>query len=186
MSYNEKLRTGQSRLQLLIPILLSLFLTAQVVAQETDAAAQEKALSVEDLQSLESSLSDLKSLAPQLRVQLRTLRSQVGFDPREIHQIERGMSQSQKDLERLIAMTKRDAFNGMRAHFLADDLRRKSEGLLDSLSYVETRIQQLNKDSTDRQADTDRQQQDEALLNLLGRYSKLLNNSVSLLKSKGI
>ena len=186
MIYKKAPRAVRSCLLIFIPILLSFFLASHAAAQEADSVAPDESLNETDLQSLESTLSELKVLAPQLRVQLRTLRKQAGFDPRQIHLIERGMGHSQKSLERLIAMTKRNAFNGMRAHFLADDLRRKSKGLKDSLAYVQGRIQELNGSSNGRQADAAQQQSDEILMDLLSRYSDLVNDSVEFLKGKGI
>ena len=181
MSYNKTLAANYGRLLILIPVFLTLILGGFVQAEEAGKSETEQPLSEEDLQSLESSLQEIKALAPKLRVLLRTLRSRVGFDPREIHLIERGMSQSQKDLERLLAMSKRKAFNGMRAHFLVDDLRRKSEGLKTSLVYVGERFL-----TDDNEGDAVQEQSEDSLLSLLGRYSALVDESVLLLKDRGI
>lgn len=182
MSYHKTMAANYGRLLILIPVLLTVILGSQAIAEEAGESAPDQPLSEEDLQALDSSLQALKALAPKLRVQLRTVRRQVDFDPREIHRIERGMSQAQKDLQRLIAMSKRKAFNGMRAHFLADDLRRKSEGLKESLVYVGERTQVSDK----QQNDPAQQQNEESLLSLLGRYSELVSASVVLLQDRGI
>jgi hypothetical protein len=186
MSYNKILAANSSRLLILIPIFLAVLLCCPVMAEEAGTSATDQPLTETDLESLEASLKELKALAPKLRVLLRTLRSQVGFNPREVHLIERGMSQSQKDLERLVAMTKRNAYNGMRAHFLADDLRRKSEGLKASLGYVEQRTLEFDKDPGGSQVDVDQKQNNEALRSLLERYTELVGENVALLQSKGI
>jgi chromosome segregation ATPase len=155
-------------------------------AQRIEAAdAQDKpGLNEEELQELQSTLAELKSLGPKLRIQLRTVRRQVGFDPREIYKIERAMGQSEKDLERLIAMQQRNAFKKMRAHFMVDDLRRKSESLNGLLGYVKQLIQQLDQAPGGRQADAQLKQNDDALLELLGLYSDLISASVMMLKDK--
>lgn len=186
MSYRKAPRAVRSCLLILIPIFLTVFPAFHAAAQETDSTVPDQSLNEADLQSLESTLNELKVLAPQLRVHLRTLRRQAGFDPRQTHLIERDMSQSQKSLERLVAMTKRKAFNEMRAHFLADDLRRKSKGLKDSLAYVEGRTHELNGGAQSQPADSAQQQRDEILVDLLKRYSELVNDSVEFLKGKGI
>jgi uncharacterized coiled-coil protein SlyX len=161
-------------------------LQAVAAEERTDAVDTEvrQALHEAELQSLQSILVELRSLAPKLRVLLRTLRQQVGFDPREVHSIERGLSQSQKDIERLIAMHKRKAFNRMRAHFMADDLRRKSEGLKESLGYITRRIRELDEASGDRQANTELKENDKDLVEQLTLYSNLVSDGVDLLKEK--
>ncbi|MEJ2693626.1 MAG: hypothetical protein P8166_11350 [Candidatus Thiodiazotropha sp.] len=173
---------------LILTLMTSYCLPFQVAAAEeqTDAADTEvrQALNETELQSLQSILAELRSLAPKLRVLLRTLRQQVGFDPREVHSIERGLSQSQKDVERLIAMHKRRAFNRMRAHFMADDLRRKSEGLKASLGYIMRRIRELDEASGDRQANAELKKNDEALVEQLRLYSNLVSDGVDMLREK--
>lgn len=191
MSYNGARRSGKPpRYLILLLVLLPL---AAPMANAADAASNGAAdgqeaqpLEEAELQSLRSTLGELRQLAPKLRILLRTLRQQVGFDPREIHSIERGMSQSQQDLERMIAMHERDAFNRMRAHFMADDLRRKSEGLKASLAYVKRRISELDQAPGDRRDDAELKQNDDALVELLGLYSDLVSESVMLLQDKGI
>lgn len=169
---------------LMMPPCLPLQVAA--AAERTDAADTEvrQALNEAELQSLQSILAELRSLAPKLRVLLRTLRQQVGFDPREVHSIERGLSQSQKDIERLIAMHNRKAFNKMRAHFMADDLRRKSEGLKESLSYITRRIRELDEASGDRQTNTELKKNDQALVEQLTLYSNLVSDGIDMLKEK--
>jgi hypothetical protein len=136
------------------------------------------------VQTLQQTLTELKALGPKLRVLMRTLRKQVGFDPREIHNIERAMSQSEKDLERMIAMHQRDSFNKMRAHFMADDLRRKSKGLKTSLGYIARRIRELNEVSGERGLNEQLNANDDALLEMLGRYADLVAQSLTLMQGK--
>ncbi len=185
MSYNEVVRTNFRFFRLTLLSLLLIFTDTALSAAEAEVdATKPQPLSGEELQSLQSTLSELQSLAPKLRVLLRTLRQQVGFDPREIHSIERDMSQAEKDLERMIAMHQRNAFNKMRAHFMADDLRRKSEGLKDSLAYVKRRIRELDEAPGDRQQDAELKKSDDALVEQLGLYQDLVSAIAMLLKDK--
>lgn len=170
-------------LLLVIPLHLPL---RGVAAAETNDLKQGEGLSEAQQRSLQSTLSELRSLAPKLRVLLRTLRQRVGFDPREVHTIERSLGQSQKDLERMLAMHQRKAFNKLRAHFMADDLRRKSEALVESLGYIKRRIREIDKGSHERAADAELQKGDDALVELLGLYSNLVSDSAMLLKEAGI
>ncbi len=187
MSYNEVVRTHfRIHLLVLLPLLLACAVSALSAAEAEVDATGPQPLNAEEVQALQSTLSELQSLAPKLRVLLRTLRQQVGFDPREIHSIERDMSQSEKDLERMIAMHRREAFNQMRAHFMADDLRRKSAGLKDSLAYVKRRIQELDDASGNRQRDAELKKNDDALVEQLGLYHNLVSAAVMLLKDKAI
>lgn len=173
---------------LILTLMMLSCLPLQVVAAEERTGAVDtevrQAMNEAELQSLQSILAELRSLAPKLRVLLRTLRQQVGFDPREVHSIERGLSQSQKDIERLIAMHERKAFNRMRAHFMADDLRRKSEGLKESLGYITRRIRELDEAPGDRKANAELKQNDGALVEQLTLYSNLVSNGVDMLKKK--
>ncbi len=171
----------------LYPLLISLLLSLPFAAQRIEAAdgQDQPGLNQEELQALQSTLAELKSMGPKLRIQLRTLRKQVGFDPREIHKIEQAMGQSEKNLERLIAMQQRNAFKKMRAHFMVDDLRRKSESLNDLLGYVKQLIQQLDQAPGGRQVDAQLKRNDDALMELLGLYSDLVSASVMMLKDKG-
>jgi chromosome segregation ATPase len=155
-----------------------------VAAAET--GDEDKALNEQELRTLQSTLNELRALAPKLRISLRTLRQRVGFDPREVHKIERGLGQSQKDLERMIAMHQREAFNKMRAHFMADDLRRKSERLKQALGYVKRRIRELDQAVGDGVTEAELKRSDDALLEQLGLYSNLVSGSVTLLLDKGI
>jgi hypothetical protein len=185
MSYNEVVRTGfRFSLLTLFPLLVSLSTTALTAAEAQTKTSEPQPLNEEELHALQSTLTELQSLAPKLRVLLRTLRKQVGFEPREIYNIERAMSQSEKDLERMIAMHRRNAFNKMRAHFMADDLRRKSAGLKDSLGYVKRRIQELDDTQNERQQNADLKKNDDALVEQLGLYSDLVHASVMLLKDE--
>ena len=185
MSYHGYAKTLFFR-RILILSLLALFCLPLGVSTAADEGDADNSLNEKELQSLQSTLTELRSLAPKLRVLLRTLRQRVGFDPREVHKIERGLSQSQKDLERMISMHQRKAFNKIRAHFLADDLRRKSEDFKEALSYVKRRIRELDDQSGDRTADEKLKQSDDSLLEQLGLYSNLVSESVALLQEKGI
>ncbi len=182
MSYNEISKT-KNFFSLLILLLIGQFLPVHLMAA-ADEVTDTPALSDTELQSLKDTLSQLKSLSPKLRVLLRTLRRQAGFDPTAIHKIERGMSQSEKDLERMIAMHQRNAFNKMRAHFMADDLRRKSEGLKESLDYVNHHIQILNEAPGDRKSNEQLKKLDDDLLEMLGLYNDLVSQSLTLLQGK--
>jgi len=163
---------------LLAPVML------QAQADKDSAGADEAPLLTdENLASLQSALVEMQALAPKPRVLLRSLRRQVGFDSREIFNIERGITQSQKDMERLIAMYQRGAMNPMRAHFLADDLRRKADGMLDSRAYVVRQSEELEKASGDKMgADVLKENAD--LREHLARYSELLDQHVEMLKER--
>jgi septation ring formation regulator EzrA len=183
MSYNE-ISKIKDFFFLLILLLIGQFLPIHLTAA-TDEVTDTPALSDNELQSLQETLSQLKSLSPKLRVLLRTLRRQAGFDPTAIHKIERRMSQSERDLERMIAMHQRNAFNKLRAHFMADDLRRKSQGLKESLDYVKRHIQKLNEVPGDRKPNEQLQKSDDdLLLEMLGLYTDLVSQSVTLLRGK--
>jgi hypothetical protein len=182
MSYNEISKT-KNFFSLLILLLIGQFLPVHLTAA-ADEVTDTPALSDTELQSLQDTLSQLKSLSPKLRVLLRTLRRQVGFDSRAIHKIERGMSQSERDLERMIAMHQRNAFNKMRAHFMADDLRRKSEGLKESLDFVNRHIQELNEVPGDRKPNEQLKKSDDDLLEMLGLYTDLVSQTITLLQGK--
>ncbi len=173
-------------IQFLTLLLLSCGVSGAWAAEAEAQPPVSQGLNAEEVQVLKSSLDELRTMAPSLRILLRTLRTQVGFDPREIQNIERGMSQSQQNLERLIAMHERNAFNPMRAHFMADELRRKSEGLRDSLSYVKRRINELDEAPGERKADEELKRNDDALMEQLGLYSDLVGATVAVLQGKGI
>ncbi|MCG7981657.1 MAG: hypothetical protein JAY90_02780 [Candidatus Thiodiazotropha lotti] len=107
----------------------------------TVQAAEFQQLVDTNVEQLQAKLDEMKALAPQLRVQLRKVRSRVEFDVRQIHAIERSISHSERDLERLIIMHRGDRFNEMRAHFLADSLRRKTRNLHAGENYVMAMIE---------------------------------------------
>jgi hypothetical protein len=169
--------------------LLGIFMFAPLgmsLAQEADEAAksdQTHQLTAENLAILQSALAEMQALAPKLRVLLRSLHSQVGFDSREIFNIERGINQSQKDMERLVAMHQRGAVNPMRAHFLADDLRRKADAMRDSLAYVVQQNGQL-KTAPDDQAGAAVSKENDDLREHLARYSEMLDQSVEIFKQR--
>lgn len=148
------------------------------------AVDEGRIFSGEDLASLQSSLAEMKEMAPKLRIMLRSLRTQVGIDTREVFTIERGISQSQQDIERLIAMHQRGAVNQMRAHFLADDMRRKADGLRESLAYVVRRSRDIEAAARRNQGDEAVRENDDALVEMLGNYSALVDKNLALLQAK--
>jgi hypothetical protein len=155
---------------------------------EEDLSAEQKTLIVEEVQLLEDSLAEMKAMAPKLRVSLRSVRKQAGFNVRESHKVERNLSSSQKNMERLIAMHRRGAVSQMRAHFLVDDLRRKAEGLKESLAYIELHLQEQTGEtetSPDASSKNSVPDQETGLIQLLGRYTLLVDNSLSMLQEKG-
>ena len=145
-------------------------------------AAAFEALGDEQITSLQEHLTTMKDLAPKLRVQLRRMRAQVDFDVRQIHTIERSISQAERDLERLIAMHKRNGFNGIRAHFLADDLRRKAKGLHEGEIYVVGRIERLREGPNGKKV-TLLEQYDQLRL-LLGDYNQIVDQCLSIISVK--
>lgn len=140
-------------------------------------------LTADNLALLQSALAEMQALAPQLRILLRSLRQHVGFDSREIFNIERGIAQSEKDMERLIAMQLRGAMNPMRAHFLADDLRRRADGMRESLAYVARRSGELEAAAAEK-IDAVLLKENATLRDHLARYSELLDQSVAMLKER--
>lgn len=159
-----------------------------LVKAEEELAEEQKVLIAEEMQLLDDSLAEMKALAPQLRVSLRSIRKQAGFNVRESHKVERNLSSSQKDMERLIAMHRRGAVSQMRAHFLVDDLRRKTEGLKESLAYIERHLQEQTAEtevSPDASGENSVSDQESGLIQLLGRYTLLVDNSLSMLQEKG-
>ena len=80
-------------------------------------------------------------------------------------------------MERLIAMQQRGAMNPMRAHFIADDLRRKADGMRDSLAYVVRRSGELEAASGDKMS-PEVLKENADLREHLTRYSGLLDQSV--------
>ncbi|MBT2969471.1 MAG: hypothetical protein KME56_09265 [Candidatus Thiodiazotropha sp. (ex Ctena orbiculata)] len=134
------------------------------------------------LMSLAEHHKAMQQLAPQLRIQLRTMRTSMKFDVREIHNIERSVEKAQTDLERLIAMHNRNRVNSIRAHFLVDDLRRKAASLDQGLSHVTLQI--AKKYSLAEEQEIQNQtlsEEDAQLLSLLRDYSQLVNQSLQLL-----
>jgi hypothetical protein len=172
---------------LLVTAIITFGLSGSLQAEE-DQSAEQKALVAEEVQLLEDSLAEMKAMAPKLRVSLRSVRKQSGFNVRESHKVERNLSSSQKDMERLIAMHRRGAVSQMRAHFLVDDLRRKAEGLKESLAYIELHLQEQpgeNGTAPDTPNENSVPGQETGLIQLLGRYALLVDNSLSMLQEKG-
>lgn len=160
--------------------LLTRFAVAAMVAfgpiasldAEEELSAEQKTLIAEEVEILDATLAEMKALAPKLRVSLRSVPKQSGLNARVGHKVERNLSISQKDMERLIAMHRRGAVSQMRAHFLVDDLRRKTEGLKASLTYIEDHLQEQAGEES-------------GLIQLLGRYTILLDSSLTMLQEKG-
>jgi len=150
---------------------------------EPAKADEERRLGEDEIRLLQGGLTEMQTLAPKLRVLLRSLRKQVGIDSREIFTIERSISQSQTDLQRLIAMHRRSAVNPMRAHFLADALRRKADALRGSLAYLLRHSKRLEAESGGNLEQAVLTENAE-LGEQLGRYSELLDQGVELLQAK--
>jgi hypothetical protein len=155
---------------------------------EEELSADQKTLIAEEVQLLDDALAEMKAMAPKLRVSLRSVRKQAGFKIRESHKVERNLSSSQKAMQRLIAMHRRGAVSQMRAHFLVDDLRRKAEGLKESLAYIDAHLQEQAaeaKASAEVPSENRISGEESGLVQLLGRYTMLLDNSLSMLQEKG-
>ncbi|PVV12091.1 MAG: hypothetical protein B6D77_05925 [gamma proteobacterium symbiont of Ctena orbiculata] len=133
------------------------------------------------LMSLKKHSKAMQQLAPQLRVQLRSVRMNMKFDVREIHNIERSIGKALSDVERMLAMHNTDRVNSIRARFLVDDLRRKAAALTQGLAHVTLRVAKKY-GVTDQQAINDIQlsEEDAQLLSLLRDYSQLVNQSLQL------
>lgn len=162
---------------LILPGLLALLylIVPSATAQEIGATALDET----DLSQLKNSLKEMKALAPKLRIQLRTVRSQVAFDVRQIHNIERSISQAERDITRLIMMHEGNRFNQLRAHFLGDDLRRKAKSMHQGESYVESKLVQLQENPDQRM--TVLLEQYNQLRSLLGAYTQLIDESLNLM-----
>ncbi|MCU7873644.1 MAG: hypothetical protein KZQ91_12965 [Candidatus Thiodiazotropha sp. (ex Lucinoma borealis)] len=138
-----------------------------------------------ELKSLDEHLQAMKALAPQLRIQLRSMRMAANFEIREIHNIERSIGKAQTDLERLIAMHKRNGINKVRAHFIADDLRRKASSLDQGLVHVTKQLEK--KYGISIVYDSQRQklsEQDNQLLSLLEDYNQLVKQSLQVISGE--
>lgn len=160
----------------LLLLIFSLALTVQ--------AAEFQQLVDTDVEQLQAKLDEMKALAPQLRVQLRKVRSRVEFDVRQIHAIERSISHSERDLERLIIMHRGDRFNEMRAHFLADSLRRKSRNLHAGENYVMALIEREQEDPETAKSEL---LEDYSELQLqLGSYNQLMDECLVILSVQNI
>jgi hypothetical protein len=173
--------------RLLVTAVIMFGLIGSLQAEEVQSA-EEKALVAEEVQLLVDSLAEMKAMAPKLRVSLRGVRKQAGFKPRESHKIEKNLSSSQKDMQRLIAMHRRGAVSQMRAHFLVDDLRRKAEGLRESLAYIELHLQEQSEEteaSPGASSENSVPHKESGLIQLLGRYTLLIDNSLTMLQEKG-
>ncbi|MEW8521929.1 MAG: hypothetical protein AB2552_02650 [Candidatus Thiodiazotropha endolucinida] len=133
------------------------------------------------LMSMIEHLKVMQQLAPQLRIQLRSVRMNMKFDVREIHNIERSIGKAQTDIERLIAMHETNRVNAIRAHFLVDDLRRKASALDQGLSHVTQRIMKKYGVSEENELQNiEINEEDSQLLSLLQDYSQLMDQSLQL------
>ncbi|MCU7844801.1 MAG: hypothetical protein KZQ93_13270 [Candidatus Thiodiazotropha sp. (ex Monitilora ramsayi)] len=186
MRINNVERAQSLSRYVLIALLTLSPLTSTLAQEDTQAVDNDEPqqLAAEEVQALDGVLSEMKVLAPKLRVTLRSVRQQLGFDAREIHKVERNINHSQKDIERLIAMHRRGAVNQMRAHFLVDDLRRKADGLRESLNYVVLHVREQASNPDGGANDSDAGKDNDALIELLGLYSALVDNSVVMLQGK--
>ncbi|MES9829747.1 MAG: hypothetical protein ABW201_15895 [Candidatus Thiodiazotropha sp.] len=126
-------------------------------------------------------LRAMQQLAPQLRIQMRSVRMNMKFDVREIHNIERSIGKAQSDIERLISMHETNRVNSIRAHFLVDDLRRKASTLDQGLSHVTQRIMKKYGVSEEKELQSiEINKEDSQLLSLLQDYSQLMDQSLQL------
>ncbi|MES9930573.1 MAG: hypothetical protein ABW158_20890 [Candidatus Thiodiazotropha sp. 6PDIVS] len=159
---------------------MAFFIAISMGVPSTTAKAVEFSQMVEsDVALIQDNLREMKKLAPKLRVQLRTVRSQVEFDVRQIHTIERSISQSERDLERLIVMHKSDRFNEMRAHFLVDDLRRKAKSMHEGENYILGLIERLQEKQNDQLLPMIEMYNH--LLLILGEYNQLIDQCLSII-----
>ncbi|MEJ2592281.1 MAG: hypothetical protein P8178_12940 [Candidatus Thiodiazotropha sp.] len=183
---NRWIKSAGNRLRhWLIGLLLILPLAASPVwAADSESGDTPAELSADEVAVLRQSLDEMQRMAPKLRVMLRTLRTQVGIDTRQVYTIENSIGQPQKDLERLVAMHQRGAVNRMRAHFLTDDIRRKAEALQSALAYVVRREHALDSTTGDKQKVEAVREDNQALIGMLGDYGKLLEKDLALLQSK--
>ncbi|MEW8507964.1 MAG: hypothetical protein AB2598_14790 [Candidatus Thiodiazotropha sp.] len=148
-------------------------------------AAEFEPLDEVALMSLAEHHKAMQQLAPQLRVQLRTVRMSMAFDVREIHNIERSTEKALKNIERLIAMHKTNRVNSTRVHFLVDDLRRKRAALEQGLTHVSRQV--AKKYGLAEEAELQKSvtsEEDAQLLSLLQDYNLLLSQSMRLLSAE--
>jgi ribosomal protein L29 len=87
ISYHHGVVSSRSVLRAVVLLLL---LSGWALAE----AAEIKPLSETDITKLQTKLDEMKAHAPKLRIQLRKVHSQVEFDVRQVHGIERSISQA--------------------------------------------------------------------------------------------
>ncbi|MCU7932294.1 MAG: hypothetical protein KZQ90_15955 [Candidatus Thiodiazotropha sp. (ex Codakia rugifera)] len=163
-------------------VAISLLFMQTAYSAET---AEFERLNETELKSLVEHLQAMKALAPQLRIQLRSMRMGANFEVREIHNIERSIGKAQTDIERMITMHKRDKISKVRAHFIADDLRRKASSLDQGLAHVTKQLEK--KFGISIENESQRQQlseQDNQLLSLLEDYSLLVKQSLQVVSGE--
>lgn len=168
----------------MIGLLLIIPLTTALAEEANDNGADKEGvvLNGDEIAALEESLGEMQNTAPKLRVMLRSVRTQVGIDTRQVFNIERSISQAQKDIGRLIAMHRRGAVNRMRAHFLADDMRRKAEALRASLAYLVRRAREFDTTPGGQQESEKVKAENDALVEILGTYSAMLDANLAMIR----
>lgn len=166
----------------LVVVMVFFTTISMLLASATAKAVEFPPMVASDVALLQDNLGEMKKLAPKLRMQLRTVRSQVEFDVRQIHNIERSISQSERDLERLIMMHKGDRFSELRAHFLVDDLRRKAKNMHEGKNYVLGMIERLQENQDDRLLPMIEQYNQ--LFLILGEYNQLIDQCLNIITSQ--
>jgi hypothetical protein len=156
-------------------MLIGLICTATAFYPGSVRAVEFIPLNESDLDRLAVNLEEIKVIAPKLRIQLRKIRSQVVFDVRQVHAIEHAISPVERDLVGMGAMHKGQRINELRAHFLADDLRRKTKSLHTGEKYVTAMYDQLLEDPDPRKAVLLEQYEQ-----LLSDYNRLLDQCLSI------
>ncbi|MES9940186.1 MAG: hypothetical protein ABW104_13980 [Candidatus Thiodiazotropha sp. 6PLUC2] len=181
-TFNMQQKTGFD-LQLVVVVVVVFFTAiSMLLASATAKAVEFPPMVASDVALLQDNLGEMKKLAPKLRMQLRTVRSQVEFDVRQIHNIERSISQSERDLERLIMMHRGDRFSELRAHFLVDDLRRKAKIMHEGENYVLGMIERLQENQDDRLLPMIEQYNQ--LFLILGEYNQLIDQCLNIITSQ--
>ncbi|MES9972456.1 MAG: hypothetical protein ABW092_20675 [Candidatus Thiodiazotropha sp.] len=179
MSLNSRqFHNNELQLRHALLLLVLVFILAWIKPAST---ADFEALDEMALMSLMKHAKAMQQLAPQLRVQLRSVRMNMKFDVREIHNIERSIGKAQTDVERLIAMHSTNRVNPIRAGFLVDDLRRKAAALSQGLSHIKAQIAKKYAVADEQEIDNMQlNDKDSMLLSLLSDYSQLVDQSLQL------
>lgn len=180
--YNKDFEISKLRVSRILLIFV-LLLTAGGLRPVS--AADFEPLQEISLLSLSKHLEGMRKLAPQLRIQLRSVRMTMKFDVREIHNIERSIGKAQTIIERLLTMHKMDRVNPIRAHFLVGDLRRKASVMAQGLSHIKERMVKKY-DVTEEEAlqKIEIDAGDAQLISLLQDYNQLLSQSLQLVSAE--